>query len=131
MASPARQILRWIAVLPGAIVCAAVAQVIAVIGGLFTPDWMAQAWSSWTVPVAFVIGGAYIAPKFKFVVALVLTIVVTGLTFLLAFLVLTNAIAPSNTNKWWFLVTSLIGIVGPIWACVSLHNEPESLFDET
>ena len=108
MASPAVQILRWIAVLPGAILCAALAQVTAVIGGLFTSDWMAQAWSSWILPVTFVVVGAYIAPKFKFAVALVLTILVTGVTFIMAFLVLMDTIAASHINKWWLLATSVL-----------------------
>jgi hypothetical protein len=49
--------LRWIAILPAAILAAVIVQVVAVIGGVFVADWIAQAWSSWIVPAAFVVEG--------------------------------------------------------------------------
>lgn len=41
-----------------------------ILGGLFTPDFFVQLAGAWACPIAFVIAGVYIAPKFKFVVAL-------------------------------------------------------------
>jgi hypothetical protein len=124
--------LRWIAILPAAILAGVVAQVLAVIGGIFVPDWIAQASSSWIVPGAFVIGGVYTAPKFKFVVALILTVLVASLEFLMGFLVLTDAMQPpSGISKWWFIVNAVIGIAAPIYICASLHHDPDSLLSET
>jgi hypothetical protein len=126
------QTLRWIAILPASILAGVVAQVLPVIGGIFVPDWIAQASSSWIVPAAFVIGGVYTAPKFKFVVALILTVLVASLEFLMGFLVLTDAMQPpSGISKWWFIVNAVVGIAAPIYICASLHHDPDSLLSET
>jgi hypothetical protein len=79
------QALRWIAVLPGAIVVFAVAQITVIIGNLFVPDFLVQLWGAWVCPIAFVLAGVYIAPSFKFVVALVLTTLLTGVSSVLIF----------------------------------------------
>jgi hypothetical protein len=124
--------LRWFAILPAAILAGVVAQTLAVIGEIFAPDWIAQVFSSWIVPGAFVMGGVYIAPKFKFVVVLILTVLVASLEFLMGFLVLTNAVPPpSGISKWWFIVNVIIGIVAPVYICAFLHHDPDSLLSET
>ena len=121
------QLLRWIAVLPAAILTAVVVQLVAAIGGIFVADWLSQAWSRWIVPAALVVGGVYTAPKFKFVVALILTVLVASLEFLMGFLVLTDALnPPAGVSKWWFIVNAVIGIAAPIYICASLHHDPDS-----
>ena len=126
------QALRWVAILPGAVAAFLMAQVAVIIGNLFwpLPDFLVQLWSAWVCPICFVIAGVYIAPKFKFVVALILTTLMTGIMFITVFLVLTGAYVPGNVNKWWFLFTCVAGIVAPIWICASLHRDDEGLLSE-
>ena len=122
---------RWVAILPGAIIAFAVAQIAVVIGSLFAPvpdfDSIVEQLS---VPVCFVYAGVYIAPRLKFVVALVLTTLLTGIMFVIVFLVLTGAYVPSYINKWWFLFTCVAGIVAPIWICNSLHHDEEGVLSD-
>jgi hypothetical protein len=121
------QALRWLAVLPGAVAAFAVAQLAVILGSLFVtlPDFLIQLWSAWVCPVAFLYAGIHIAPKYKFVVALILTTLLTGMMFVIVFLVLAGSYTPRDVNKWWFLFTCLAGIVAPIWMCASLHHEDE------
>jgi hypothetical protein len=79
--------------------------------------------------VAFVYAGIYIAPSFKFVVALVLTTLLTGVMSVTIFLAFTGAYTPSYVNKWWFLFTCVAGLIAPIWVCVSLHHGDDDLHD--
>src|SRR5947199_10330209 len=99
------QALRWIAVLPGAIIGFVLAQLAVIVGSLFMPDFLAQLWSAWVCPIAFILAGVYIAPRFKFVVALILTALMTAMMSITIFLVLSSGHVPGNANKWWFLFT--------------------------
>ena len=126
------QALRWIAVLPGAIVAFLIAQVAVIVGSFFMPlpDFLAQLWSAWVCPIAFILAGVYIAPKFKFVVALILTALMTGMIFVTIFIVLSSGHVPGNANKWLFLFTCIAGLVAPIWVCAKLHHDEEGLLSE-
>ena len=53
------QAFRWIAVLPGAVIAFAIAQILVILGGLFTPDFFVQLAGAWACPIAFVIAGVY------------------------------------------------------------------------
>ena len=94
------------------------------------PDFLAQLWSAWVCPIAFVLAGVYIAPKFKFVVALILTTLMTGMMFVTVFWVLASGHVPGDINKWWFLFTCIAGTVAPVWICVKLHRDEEGLLSE-
>lgn len=118
--------------MPGAILALALAQVAIILGSLFAPlpDFLVQLWGAWVCPAAFLYVGIYIAPKHKFVVALVLTTLLTGTMFVIVFLVLTGAYTP-DANKWWFLFTCVAGVVAPIWMCAALHHDDaEGLLSE-
>src|SRR5438876_12049912 len=107
------QALRWIAVLPGAIIGFVLAQLAVIVGSLFMPmpDFLAQLWSAWVCPIAFVLAGVYIAPKFKFVVARIPTTLITGLMFVTVFWVFASGHVPGDLNNWWFLFTCIAGTV--------------------
>jgi hypothetical protein len=45
------QAFRWIAVLPGAIIAFAIAQILVLLGGLFTPDFFVQLAGAWACPI--------------------------------------------------------------------------------
>jgi hypothetical protein len=125
------QSLRWIAVLPAAIAGFAVAQITVLIGGLFVPDFLCQLWSAWVCPIGFVLAGVFVAPKFKFVVALILTTLMTAMMSVTIFLVLSSGRVPLNGNKWWFLFTCVASLVAPIWFCAKLHrDDDEGLLSE-
>jgi hypothetical protein len=120
-------VLRWIAVLPGAIAAFLFAQVALLIASLFMwlPDFVWQLWATVVCPVAALNAAIVIAPKYKFAVALAITTLLTGTMFIIAFLVLAGSYTPSQANKWWFLATCVAGIVAPIWMCVKLHHDDE------
>ena len=126
------QALRWIAVLPGAIIGFVLAQLAVIVGSLFMPmpDFLAQLWSAWVCLIAFILAGVYIAPKFKFVVALILTALMTAMMSITIFLVLLSGHVPGNANKWSFLFTCIAGLVAPIWLCAKLHGDEEGLLSE-
>jgi hypothetical protein len=126
-------VLRWIAVLPGAIAAFLVAQVAVLIAGLFVslPDVVWQFWSAVVCPIAALNAAIVIAPKFKFAVALAITTLLTGTMFVIIFMVLSGFYRPGSVNKWWFLITCAAGIIAPIWTCISLHHgDPEGLLGE-
>jgi hypothetical protein len=117
--------LRWIAVLPGAIVAFAIAQVAVLIGSWLSPwlpDALVQLLGAVVCPISALNAAIVIAPKFKFAVALSITSLMTGSMFVIVFLVVSETYAPSYVNKWWFLFSCGAGIVAPIWTCISLHH---------
>jgi hypothetical protein len=122
------QALRWIAVLPGAIIGFVLAQLAVIV--MLMPDFLGQLWSAWVCPIAFILAGVYIAPKFKFVVALILTALMIAMMSITIFFALLSGDIPGNANKWWFLVTCIAGLVAPIWVCAKLHRDEEGLLSD-
>ena len=119
------QAFRWIAVLPGAIIAFAIAQILVILGGLFTPDFVVQLAGAWACPIAFVTAGVFIAPKFKFVVALILTALMVAMMSVTIFWALYTQHVPGDVNKWWYFFTCIVGLVAPIWFCAKLHHDDE------
>ena len=113
-------VLRWIAVLPGAIAAFALTQVIVVIGTLLAPllDVLIELWGAFVCPINALYAAIVIAPKCKFAVAFSVTTLMTGLVFMTFCLVLTGAYVPGKVDKWWFLFMCAAGIIVPICLCV-------------
>ena len=44
-------------------------------------------------------------------------------------LVFSGAYLPDG-NKWWFLFNIIVGLVAPIYFCVTLHRDEEGLLSE-
>lgn len=112
--------LRWIAVLPAAFAAFALAQVIVIIGILIAPlpDELVELWGAIVRPIGALYAAIAIAPKFKFAVALSITTLMTGIMFIIVFLVLSGSYIPGDANKWWFSFTCVAGIIVPILICV-------------
>jgi DnaJ domain len=117
-----KQVLRWIAVLPGALGGATVTFFILNLTRLFTsPDddgWIGfggpilahGAWG-WT----FVFCAAYIAPRAKITVAIIFAaICLSGFTL--------AALVEVRDQNWWHLVVSIALLVGSIIAAVSISK---------
>jgi hypothetical protein len=115
--------LRWIAVLPAAILGSLIVQTINALLGYFVPDVLMQIWNSWSGFLAFVLAGFYVAPKNKFITALVLTVLYS--VFIGAFLVLGLNPRYHGTPAWLLIVCGVLSLVGATMSCL-LAKEMEA-----
>jgi hypothetical protein len=117
--------LRWLAVLPAAIGAFGAMHLVIIVGGTLgaemegrspMPDWVFQIVNSIIPPVCFVWAGMKVAPKYRRIVALVLTaafcIVAAGL---LTYGILTDY---PRYPIWWFIVTGVVSIVSATVSCI-------------
>ncbi|MDP9225253.1 MAG: hypothetical protein M3P18_15695 [Actinomycetota bacterium] len=112
--------LRWLLVLPTAVVAFFAVQFAIIIGGLLSgnelPDWVYQLINSAASGYAFVGAAAWMAPRAKVVTALIHTL----LNAVAGFWLLSVALAQSGrqSDAWLVLAgASLLGIVGGGVAC--------------
>jgi curved DNA-binding protein CbpA len=120
-----KQILRWIAVLPGAAAGATVAlsilNLIAYfppedgLAKLFAPIFANGAWG-WT----FIFSAAYIAPRAKITVAIIFAAICLS-AFTLA------ALVNVRDQNWWHLLSNVALLTGSIIAAVSITKGEEDV----
>jgi uncharacterized membrane protein HdeD (DUF308 family) len=128
---------RWLLVLPGAIV-AYILVVIPLAIATDAIDWLpetarnylSQILHSAFGPWAFVYLGARIAPRHRFITALVLTI----LQALFLAITLTLGVALGYTKAmrspmWYLVACGVIGVIASIAASVSFHKEENLKLD--
>lgn len=118
--------LRWALVLPAAIAAYLGIQVLVALGNSFTglPDvvetFYSQFVNSVAGPVAFVLAGAYVAPKSRFGVALALTLLHAITTATVVTIALTTG--RHSTPSWALVGACALGIVATIVACYLLYQ---------
>ena len=112
--------LRWLLVLPSAVVAFFLIQLVVIIGGFLSdnklPDWAYQLINSAASGYAFVGAAAWMAPGRKFVVAIVHTVVVT----VFGVLIVLVAIAQSGrqSDSWLLLLAAgVLTVAGGGVAC--------------
>ena len=115
--------LRWFLVLPAAVgAYALLAFVGSIVGTLLPiPSFLLQLYYSALSPVAFVAAGAATAPSYKFVVALVLTIINAVVAAVIVTVTVTRDTA--TVPLWWLVLCALVGIVATISLCVEFKEE--------
>jgi hypothetical protein len=108
--------LRWVFVIPAAILASLAVQMIIAVLSLPLPAVLVQLWNSWTGTIGLVVAGAMTAPAHRFVVALVLTVLNA---VWLTVIVMLSAISEQPTLPlWWLIVCSMIGAVSSVLVCV-------------
>lgn len=119
-----RDVLRWVAVLPGAWLAWLVSQVflkIAIFPMLPEPEWMYYLESSVAGSFCYVLAGATTAPRFRFETALILT-VIFGIIMSAA----VTFFAIYQRPLGYLIFSSVAGIITTICVCVALRK-PESV----
>jgi len=116
--------LRWVLVLPTAIVCSIVARLAGEINLYMFPflsDSFVQFWNCIMGSAFLVVGGAQSAPKHRFIVALTLTVVwaiFSGVGIAMFFLTGKH----SDPLFLWYFVCDGGGIVATVIVCVVYHQ---------
>lgn len=118
-------VLRWVLVLPAAVCSYFVVllplYVVSVMAPFELPDWAKALIGSAATSAAFVLGGAGTAPKFRFITALVLT-VIHAVIFTVFFVIIVEA--KSQSVPLWFLgVCFVVSLGATIWVCVHMKDE--------
>jgi uncharacterized membrane protein HdeD (DUF308 family) len=88
-------------------------------------NWWCQFVNSIAGPYCLVWAGVKVAPKHAFIVAVVLTVL-----FAIANgVVLTMVIITGRYSDtlWWLIISSVLGIIATIYACVHFHQEESKL----
>ncbi|HEY5022341.1 MAG TPA: hypothetical protein VII30_07635 [Gemmatimonadaceae bacterium] len=118
---------RWLLFVPGAFIAYVGLQLIFVVLSLLlaVPDWLnrglSQIIASVFCPYYFVYIGAKIAPQFRLVVAVTLTVV---LSVLYGMLLLFGLIRGTPGDPlWWVLVSLVLGLASSIFAVARVHAE--------
>lgn len=117
--------LRWGAILPAAIGAFWGIELIFILGGTLgaemegrapMPNWVFQLFNSIISPIAFVWAGAKVAPKYRSIVAICLTVLIS------AFIASVTSIAILKGVRsyplWWVIVTSVVSIISATVYCV-------------
>jgi uncharacterized membrane protein (DUF2068 family) len=121
--------LRWIAVLPAAIVACCCAQLLIVLGTYLAyelegrtrwPDWFYQLLGSIVLPISFIWAGAKVAPKYHFIVVLCLTVIFSCATA--AILTYGVLIDYRKYPLWWFVANGFVGIISATIYCITFRN---------
>ncbi|MCX6907234.1 MAG: hypothetical protein NTY01_04235 [Verrucomicrobia bacterium] len=116
--------LRWVLVLPAAIVSFFGVQFAVAIGLSIFPflsDSFVQFWNSIMGSAFLVVGGAQTAPKHRFTVALTLSVIWTVFGGLV---IAARIFIPGHYSDafWWLCVCNFIGIVATVVVCVVYHQ---------
>jgi hypothetical protein len=117
-------VLRWMGVLPGAILAYFLIQVLnAVLMGFFgdSSDTWIQLVNSFAGPYCFVWLGAMIAPRRKLPVAVILSVIVA--LFTLSLIPLSVGRESESYPIWWLILTGIVGVFGTIAACVKVKED--------
>jgi hypothetical protein len=115
--------LKWILVLPAAIGGFVVVQIFIVLGGLFldTGSYYAQFASALLCPAAFVSAGSTVAPAYRYITSICLTIVVAILqTALLTWLIIEKR--ETTSGLAWLIFCGLAGVVACVAECHAFYD---------
>jgi len=119
--------LRWILALPLAILVSTVIQVIIAVGNSLSyvgPEWIlntfCQVVNSWCSGYCFVLSGAIMAPKYKFITSIVFTILFTSTSSIIMTYALTVGTYKGKLLLDIFLI--ILSIAASITACIETHK---------
>ena len=122
--------LRWLLVVPSAVVAFALIQLVIILAGLLSgrwiPDWAYQLINSFASGWAFVAAAALMAPQANVVVAIVHTVIISVFTGALGGFALFDpslAQRTSGTSSGFFLLAATLTVLGGVYACVQTYNE--------
>lgn len=115
---------RWILVLPAAIAAYVVVNLLVGIASEGGKDALSQLVNSFVAPAVLVYAGAYVAPVYRFVVAVVLAVAHTVFG-VYAWVVLVTA-SPDSSGTGWLTFTSFVTIAGVATACWLVTRLPEA-----
>jgi len=115
---------RWVAVLPAAVGACAAIQLLIILGDAIMEErhaaWFMQLVNSVAGAYAFVAAGAYTAPRYQFVVGVILGVLVAvGMTVLLYF----SFWIETSSPWWWLLLCGVLCVVGAVVAVSQLKEE--------
>jgi hypothetical protein len=119
--------LRWVLVLPAAIVSYFAIQIVIAIMNSFTPfpesfeNIFCQLINSVAGPYCFVVAGTMLAPKYNFIVSITLTVLYVIINTTILVIAIMNG--SSTIPLWWLIITSILGIITTIYACARFHKE--------
>ena len=126
-------ILRWIAVIPASVVASLLVYALIRLGdALFTMTWHLYGYQDFFLDAiahgafgfTFVFAGAYVAPKFKSKVAIVLGVIaVLFIAFLALFSATTFDVFWKNLSFWKELFYNIATIAGSIYAIGAASDE--------
>lgn len=120
--------LRWIGVLPLAIIASILIQFVVAIGNYMAPDWICKIINSIASSYVFVLSGAKIAPKHNFTTAIILTglnILATGMMLTISGQMLSSG-RMSGGSFTWIIIAMILGIVGASAACFKVKEDEMS-----
>jgi hypothetical protein len=119
--------LRWVLVLPMAIIgFFAIQLMIIVISALniswlsWLPDWVIQLINSAASGFAFVYAGAWMAPRGKLPVAVILTVAVAALS---GMILLATLFGIGHGSRIVLLVATLLTLLFAVFACITVYDE--------
>ena len=121
--------LRWLLVVPSAVVAFALIQLVVILAGLLSgrwiPDWAYQLINSFASGWAFVSAAAWMAPRANVVVAILHIVIISVFTGALGGIVLFDPsfVRRSETSSGFFLLAVALTILGGVYACVQTYNE--------
>jgi len=120
--------LRWIAILPAAIGAYLGLQVLIIfisalseLYGKHLPDIFYQFINSIASAVAFVWAGAKAAPKYHYIVAICLTVIISIFMASITSIAILKDI--HSYPLWWLIVTNIVSIISAIICCVYFIKE--------
>ena len=112
-----KTVLRWIGVLPGAILVMLLVNTInALTTGIIFPETVDAICKSWFGSLAFVLAAYYIAPKGKVVTAIVIATAYCVNGTLALFIQLKTG--PTEYPAWLLIVSGIITILASISGCI-------------
>ena len=114
-------ILRWIAVLPGAVAAMILVNIInGLTVGEFTTGFLNESSKAWFGSLAFVGAAYYIAPKGKVVTAIV---VATAYCAIGVFAVVIDLESDAPHHPFWLqIITAVLSVVASALACVLAYS---------
>ena len=122
--------VRWILVLPAAIVGYVAVQFFVAIGNSVGPgpEWLTDYWcqfvNSIAGPCCFVWVGVRIAPRYSFIVSVVLTVLFSIVTAVLVTMAI--MIGRHSPPVWWLITSTVLGIIATIYMCAHFHQEDKA-----
>jgi uncharacterized membrane protein len=120
-----KAILRWIAVLPGALAAMILVNILnSLTVGEFTTGFLDECSKAWFGSLAFVLAAYYIAPKGKVVTAIV---VATAYCAIGTFAVVIDLRSDAPHHPFWIqVITTALSILASVFACgLAYHFEKE------
>jgi hypothetical protein len=111
-----KNVLRWLAVLPGAVAASIVVQFINALLNSFVLDILMQWWNSWAGTFVLIFAGVYIAPSHKFITAIILTVLYA--VFIGAMLAAGFLSKLQSTPLWNLIVCAGISLFAAVISCL-------------